>query len=77
MYECFRRVFLSGFVVLVANGPKAKPVRSALGACLALFFVEATRNYDAFHEASSNALAYACAWQNFFTYLAAFCLIVK
>jgi len=36
-----------------------------------------TRSYGAYREPSSNALAIACAYQNFFTYLAAFALITK
>ena len=60
MFECLRRVILCGGIVLVQNsGQYATTVRAAVGTVLSFVFVFTTREYNAYREASSNALAYA------------------
>ena len=61
-------------VVVLASG---SALRSVIGMCLALFFVECTKDYQPYIKGTTNALAYAASWQIFFTFVAAFFLLTE
>lgn len=77
VFECLRRVMLTGGVVLIpVHTADGRTIRAFVGAALSLVFV-GTTSWAPYRDASSNALAYATSVQNFFTYFAAFLLLSK
>jgi hypothetical protein len=77
VFECLRRVMLTGGVVLIpVHTADGRTVRAFVGAALSLVFV-ATTSWAPYRDASANALAYAASVQNFFTYFAAFLLLSR
>ena len=72
--ECTRRLALDGAVAVVAssNGPA---VGAFIGLCLSGGYASMWREQMAFKQMSTNALAFGCQYQMFFTFMMAFILV--